>query len=136
MVPDEKMGENPRKLSFRTLAKVAHTMQQTPVEKQRSARFVRTLFNHYCVLPNMESHVHKSFQRLRSFHRRIFLSYGTLLLASTFHLASGAVGVRLEPGPSTIFFLLFVEPRQAREYFHFLGENFQSMLAVSIAAGV
>ena len=79
---------------------------------------------------------HKSFQRLRSFHRRIFLSYGALLLASTFHLASGAVGVRFELGPTIFFLLLFIESRQARQYFHFLGGNFQSMLAVSIAAGV
>ena len=33
-------------------------------------------------------------QRLRSFHRHISLSYGVILLASTFHLASGTVGVR------------------------------------------
>ena len=46
MVMDEKrnemMGENPRKTSFRTLAQVARTMQQSPVEKQHSARFVKS----------------------------------------------------------------------------------------------
>ena len=42
MVMDQKsneMGENPRKTSFRTLARVAQTMQQSPVEKRHSARF-------------------------------------------------------------------------------------------------
>ena len=34
------------------------------------------------------------------------------------------------------FIYFFIAPRQTRDYFHFLGENFQSMLAVSIAAGV
>jgi len=95
-VMDEKRnepGENPRKKSFRTLALVAQSLQPSAEEKQYSAR-------------------------LRSFHRLISLFYGVVLLASTFHLASGTVGIR-----------------QTREYFYFLGENFQSMLAVSIAAG-
>jgi len=89
----EPAGENPRKKSFRTLALVAQSLQPSAEEKQYSAR-------------------------LRSFRRLISLSYGVVLLAGTFHLVSGTVGVR-----------------QTRDYFHFLGANFQSMLAVSIAAG-
>ena len=67
---------------------------------------LKRAYCHYGVICLYLLKQHKSIRRLRSFRRLISLSYGVVLLAGTFHLVSGTVGVRCA-GSEKMLYILF-----------------------------